>query len=77
VAVQRGVADVAIVYASDALVANELVVVYPFPSDLTPEIRYVAVAVSNKPEAIGWIRQLESAKMRGVRRALGFDPPRP
>lgn len=77
VAVQHGAADVAIVYASDALVADGVAVVYRFEEPAAPEIRYVGVAVSDHPEAVEWIRQLVSPEMHAVWEARGFEPPRP
>jgi len=82
VAVQRGAADAAIVYASDALAADELAVgklavVYRFEDSVTPDIRYVGVAVNDNPKAVAWIRQLESPEMQAVWQAHGFEPPRP
>lgn len=77
VAVQRGVAEAAVVYASDATAATGLAIVHAFDASETPEIRFVGVAVSEHPEADAWIRQLESEAMQAVWRDLGFDPPQP
>ncbi|GAB5535717.1 MAG: molybdate ABC transporter substrate-binding protein [Rubricoccaceae bacterium] len=77
VAVQRGAADAAIVYASDALATDELAVVYRFEASVTPDIRYIGVAVSNRPEAVAWVRQLESPEMQAVWQSHGFEPSQP
>lgn len=77
VAVQRGTADAAIVYASDAQAADDLEVVYAFDPEGAPAIRFVAVAVSDHPAAQTWVRQLVGPELRGIWRARGFDLPQP
>ncbi|MEO0557011.1 MAG: molybdate ABC transporter substrate-binding protein [Bacteroidota bacterium] len=77
VAVQRSAADAAVVYASDALAADELAVVYRFEASNTPDIRYMGVAVSEDPRAVEWIGQLEAPEMQAVWHEHGFGPPLP
>ena len=75
VAVERGAADAAVVYASDVSASDALEVVYRFPPD--PEIRYEGVVVGDHPDAAEWLRDLASPARASRWRALGFGPPAP
>jgi molybdate transport system substrate-binding protein len=81
--VERGVAPLGIVYTSDAKVSSGVKIIGTFPAEFHPPITYaVAVTVTAKPKAVGylvylrsmtavWLRISDPAHLVGWRRTIG------
>ena len=72
--VERHQVDRAIVYATDALASREVEVIYRFPADSHPPIRYPAalLASSTNPDARAFLDFLDSLEGRAIFRRHGF-----
>ena len=72
--VERGEVDRGIVYATDALASDQAVVLFRFPENSHPPIRYPAalLAASDNPEAARFLGFLRSEEARAIFRRHGF-----
>jgi molybdate transport system substrate-binding protein len=78
--VESGVADAAIVYATDARLARRAELAFAAALADDPGIVYVAAAVAGRPAAklaAAYVRFLRSPEFRAAARAAGFRVPEP
>jgi len=75
--VESGVADAAVVYATDARICKRARLLFPIPADEDPGVEYVAAAVrgGNEVAAASYLRWLASAEFLEAAQRLGFLPP--
>ena len=74
--VERGQAELGIVYATDARASRKVVTLGAFAASASEPIRYPAavLAASTHPDAEAFARFLLSDKARGILAAHGFEP---
>jgi molybdate transport system substrate-binding protein len=72
--VATGEAAAGIVYATDARAEPKVKVLGTFPADSHPSIIYpvAVIAASKSPDAVAYVKYLQSAKARAVFEAQGF-----
>jgi molybdate transport system substrate-binding protein len=72
--VERGVAPLGIVYATDAKVSPGVKIIGTFPADSHPAIIYpVAATVTAKPIAVGYLAYLRSMSAKTIFEQYGFE----
>ena len=75
-ALDQGMVDAAIVYASDALVAPHLPVILPWPAELQPSIQILGVLIDGAgPRAAGFFSFLTDSEQRATWIEHGFESP--
>ena len=73
-AVERGVAPLGIVYATDAKVSPGVKIIGTFPANSHPAIIYpVAATVTAKPKAVGYLVYLRSTTAKAIFEQYGFE----